>query len=213
MHKLHKVYENDDLMMYFKKRYCHCCGKVLQRKKTERIVRKGDPDHRLYCSIGTFYKPHGDILVIGKEYYCPLCNKSFSCDEQGEVRAAQKHYKRKVVTNEEINVAHNNEMLIAQQNILKLRWLLLIPVLGILICTFSIFNGYLSEKTKSEDLSKLLLSSIFIFIGVALLVKLVISTFNNIDFINDYQTILMLIPALLSSNIPVLWYINHNFKL
>ena len=46
---MHKVYENDDLMMYFKKRYCHCCGKVLQRKRTERVVRKGDPDHKAYC--------------------------------------------------------------------------------------------------------------------------------------------------------------------
>ena len=210
---MHKVYENDDLMMYFKKRYCHCCGEVLQRKKTERIVRKGEPDHRFYCSIGTFYKLYGDILVIGKEYYCPLCNKSFSCDEQGKVRDAQKYYQRKVVTNEEINIAHNNEILIEKQNILKLRWFLLIPVLGILICTISIFNRYLSEKTKSKDLSKLLLSSIFIFIGVALVVKLVISMFNNIDFINDYKTMLMLIPALLSSNIPVLWYINHKFRL
>ena len=73
---MHKVYENDDLMMYFKKRYCHCCGKVLQRKRTERVVRKGDPDHRAYCTIGRSYKPYGDILVIGKEYFCSSCNKS-----------------------------------------------------------------------------------------------------------------------------------------
>lgn len=42
---MHKIYENDDLMMYFKKRYCPCCGKVLQIEKKERIVKKGDPDH------------------------------------------------------------------------------------------------------------------------------------------------------------------------
>ena len=86
---MHKVYENDDLMMYFKKRYCHCCGKVLQIKRCERVVKKGDPDHAQYCHIGTTYKPHGDILVIGKEYYCTSCNKNFSCDEQGRVIDAQ----------------------------------------------------------------------------------------------------------------------------
>ena len=37
----------------------------MRRKRTERIVRKGDPDHREYCMIGTHYKPYGDILVVG----------------------------------------------------------------------------------------------------------------------------------------------------
>ncbi len=104
---MHKVYECDDLMMYFKKRFCHCCARALQRKSKERIVRKDDPDHKAYCAIGTHYKPYGDILVVGKEYYCPICNKSFSCEEQAKVTKAQKHYKRKIVSNEEINCANS----------------------------------------------------------------------------------------------------------
>jgi len=209
---MHKVYENDDLMMFFKKRYCHYCGEVLKNRKSERVVRKGDPDHKVYCTIGTKYKPYGDILVIGKEYYCPSCDKTFSCDEQSKVIESQRYYRKKIVTDAEISQAYKNEMLISLQNIFKLRWTLLIPVVGSLICTFYIFNGKLGEKTESKDGSKLLLSSTLFFIGVALAVKLVLSMFNNIDFVNTYTTIFMLIPSLLSFNIPTLWYINNKFK-
>ena len=209
---MHKIYENDDLMMFLKKRYCHCCGSILKSKKNERIVRKGDPDHNAYCTVGTNYKPYGDILVIGKEYYCPSCDKTFSCEEQGEVIEAQNFYQKKIVTEEEISEARKNEMFISRQNIVKLRWTLLIPVVGSLICTFYIFNGKLSEITGNREGSKLLLSSILAFIGVALAAKLVLSMFNNIDFINNYITLFMLIPSLLSVNIPTLLYINHKFK-
>ena len=100
---MHKVYENDYLMMYFIKRYCHCCGNVLKRKRIERIVRRGDPDHSSYCNVGTKYRPYDDILVIGKEYYCPSCDKSFSCDEQSEIIDAQKYYGRRIVSKAEID--------------------------------------------------------------------------------------------------------------
>ncbi len=208
---MHKVYENDDLMMYFKKRYCHCCGNVLQRNKIKRIVRKEDPEHKIYCTIGATYKPHGDIIVVGKEYYCPSCKKSFSCNEQNKVIEAQKKYQRNIVTDEEIADVDNNNMLISNSNILKLKWILLIPVIGGLICMFKIFNGNLSKKTKSKDGTKLMLSSILVFLGVVLVVKLVLSMFN-IDFINKYGTIIMLIPSLLSFNMPILLYINYMFK-
>ncbi len=208
---MHKVYENDDLMMYFKKRYCHCCGKELQKKRYERIVRKGDPDHKAYCSIGTGYKPHDDILVIGKEYYCPSCNKTFSCDEQGKVIEAQKYYQKKIVTDEEISNTYKNELMISGQNIKKLSWFLLIPIIGHFICTYYIFNGKLSTKTTKGDLHQLTISALLVFIGVALIAKVVLSIFNDIDFINNYQSIFILIPSLVSFNIPLFRYINNNF--
>ena len=129
-----------------------------------------------------------------------------------KVIEAQRYYQKKIVTDEEISQSYKSEMLVLLKNILKLRWALLIPVVGSLICMFYIFNGNLSEKTESKDGSKLLLSSVLVFIGVALAVKLVISTFNHMAFVNNYKTIFMLIPSLLSFNIPVLWYINHKFK-
>lgn len=209
---MHKVYENDDLMMYLKKRYCHCCGKVLSRKRTERIVYKNDPEHRKYCSIGTKYKPHGDILVIGKEYYCAICNRTFSCKEQSEVINAQKYYGRLIISKDEICNVKNNNMITENKAILKMRWLLLIPILGGLICTFKIFNGRLREKTNNKDLHKLILSAVLVFIGVALAIKLVFSI-TKIELLDKYQTLLMLIPSLLSFNIPILWYINHSLKI
>ena len=208
---MHKVYENDDLMMYFKKRYCHCCGEVLHRKRTERVVHKGDPDHGVYCTIGGSYRPYGDILVIGKEYFCSSCNKSYSCDEQSEIKKAQKFYQRWIVTKEEITNVKNQNLMIANDRILKMRWILLIPIIGCFICHFVIFNGCLSEKTKSKDLKKLTLSSVLFFIGVALIIKIVIQV-SNIDITENYKTLIMLIPSLVSVNLPTLWYINHTFK-
>lgn len=92
-----------------------------------------------------------------------------------------------------------------------MRWILLIPIIGSLICNFEIFNGYLSEKTKSKDLHKLTLSSVLFLIGVALIIKLIIQ-FSNIDIAENYKTIIMLIPSLVLFNLPTLWYINHTFK-
>ena len=107
---------------------------------------------------------------------------------------------------------YKSEILVSLKNILKLRWTLLIPIVGSLICMFYIFNGKLSEKTESKDGYKLLLSSTLVFIGVALAVKIVLSMFSNVDFINNYKTIFMLIPSLLAFNIPALLYINRKFK-
>lgn len=208
---MHKVYENNDLMMYFKKRHCHCCGTTLQTKTTERIVRKGDPDHSAYCSVGTSYKPHGDILVVGKEYYCPSCNKTFSCEEQGDVINAQKYCRKTILSQAEIDNAKENKIAVETDAILKMRWLLMIPVVGGLLCTIKIFSGKLREKTKKTDLHKLFLAAIILFVIVALVIKLVLSAVNN-DFVNDYDKLIMLIPALCTFNIPFLWYINHTFK-
>ena len=146
-----------------------------------------------------------------EKYYCPICNKSFSCDEQGKVIEAQKHYKRHIVTDEEIANVKNQKLIIVNDRILKMRWLLLFPVIGGIICTFKIFNGCLQEKTNNKDLHKLILSALFVFIGVAIVIKLVLSTVNN-EMLNKYQTLFMLIPSLLSFNMPILWYINHTFK-
>lgn len=208
---MHKIYENDDLMMYFKKRYCHCCGKVLRRKTTERVVHEDDPEHSKYCSVGTNYKPYGDILVVSKEYYCSSCNASFSCDEQGEVIDAQKYYKRSIVTKEEIDNLKSKDAIIEHNAILKMRWLLLLPIIGALICTFKIFNGPLSAKTNSRDLQKLILVSLLVFIGVALVMKFALSI-ANVDLTDNYKNIIMFIPSSLSFNVPTLWYINYTFN-
>ena len=209
---MHKVYENDDLMMYVRKRFCCCCGSALERKRTERIVRKGDPNHLSYCMVGTSYKPHGDILVIGKEYYCPGCQCSFSCDKQGQVMEAQKHYQRKIVSEEEITSVQKDQMRLAISQLLRCRWLLLLPVLGSLICSFMIFNGRLSSLTGKKDGVKLLMANTLVFLGVALVIKIILGLFGNVEFIRTYQSTIMLIPSLLSFNIPTLWYINHTFQ-
>jgi hypothetical protein len=209
---MHKVYENDDLMMYVRKRYCHCCGGVLERKRTERIVRKGDPDHLSYCMVGTSYKPHGDILVIGKEYYCPACHRALSCDMQEKVLEAQKHYQRKIVSEEEIALVQNDQRRHAISQLLRYRWLLLLPVVGSLICSYMVFNGRLCQMTEKKDGAKLLMANMLVFLGVALVIKIVLGFFSDVEFLNNNKSIIMLIPALLSFNIPALWYINRTFQ-
>ena len=209
---MHKVYENDDLMMYVRKRFCCGCGGALERKRTERIIRKGDPDHLSYCMVGTSYKPHGDILVISKEYYCPVCQRPFSCDKQREVMEAQKHYQRKIVSEEEISSVQKDQMKLAIYQLLRCRWLLMFPVFGSLICMFMIFNGRLHPLTGKKDGAKLLMANMLVFLGVALVIKIVLGLFGNVEFIRTYQSAIMLIPSLLSFNIPTLWYINHTFQ-
>ena len=210
MKKLQKAYENNDLMMYLKKRYCHCCGGVLKHKKTERIVKKGDSDYIEYRRSLSF--PKSDILVIGKEYYCSSCDKTFSCAKQGEVIEAQKYYQRKIVTDEEIRQTYKNQMLIAQQNILKLRWTLLIPGVGSAICIPYIISGKLSAKVDDKDMYKMFYLPFLTFLAVGLIAKFVLSMFNDVDLINNYRGLFILIPSLLAANIPTLWYINRIFK-
>ncbi|MBO5285423.1 MAG: hypothetical protein J6B16_00845 [Clostridia bacterium] len=210
--KMHKIYENDDLVMYFKKRYCHCCGNKLQKKTTERVVCTDDPEHRHYCHIGPSYKPHGDILVVAKEYYCPFCNKSFSCDKQSEIINAQKYYKRKIVTNEEISNIKNLKLQTAVDTILKMRWLLIIPFIGGLICAIKITNGFLSEKLEKNDAFLFTILPLIVFTCVAIIMD--ISIFK-IDLINNYKPLIMLIMVILSSflfNILILLLINKRFK-
>lgn len=84
------------------------------------------------------------------KYYCPLCDKVYSCDEQGRVIEAQKFYKRKIVTNEEINKVYSNKILLSMKKIKKLRWILLFPIIGGIICLFLIFNGELRKKQKAK---------------------------------------------------------------
>lgn len=212
VNKMHKVYENDDLAMFFKKRYCRYCGEVLSLKKTERVVKKGDPDHSEYCCIGTHYHFYGDILVIGKEYYCVKCEKSFSCEKQHEVVEAQKFYKKKIVTDEEIENAYNYNFMREQRNLLKGRWFLLIPYFGGWICIFLIFNTKLKIKTKRYDgLKLIILGCIALLIG-GLIAKLLLHLFNGILDLNNLSSLITFIFAMYFYNFPILWYINHKFK-
>lgn len=200
-----KAYEFDDVLMFFKKRYCHCCGGKLSIRSTEKVVDKNE-----YTSSGRYqYVYNEDVTVIGKEYYCSKCDKSFSCDEQEKVNQAQKLYQRKIVSDGEISNIINQNQTSSLEKLSKLKWTLLIPVIGHFICTAYIFSGELSNKTAKGDLHKLTISTLLVFIGVALVVKLVLSMFNGIEFINNSETVLMLIPSLLSFNMPVLWYINN----
>ena len=210
---MHKIYENDDLMMYFKDRFCHCCGKALKIKKTERIVRKGTKEHRSYSNIGVAHHYfYGDLLVIGKEYYCASCNKTFTCDEQSIIIEAQKKYGRRIVSEEEITDTKNCIKAENFNAILKQRWLLLIPVIGGVLCGISMSNSLLDEEIEKKiNMSKLTAFSAYLVLGIAIILKVALCIANN-EMLNKYQIALVAIPSLLSFNIPTLWFINHTFK-
>ena len=180
---MHKIYENDDLMMYVRKRYCCRCGGVLKRKKTERIVKKGDPDHSAYCSIGRYTKHYGDILVIGREYYCPSCRRAFSCDAQGKVMEAQKYYQRKIVSEGEIALVEKILLRKAVRQLLRCRWLLLLPGLGSLICSYMITNTRLCQLTRKNDPNKLLTAWLLVFFCVGMILKIVLGYFEDVEFV------------------------------
>ena len=75
-----------------------------------------------------------------------------------------------------------------------------------------IFNGRLRQRTGEKDGIKILLAEVLVFMGVALVVKAVLSIFSDVEFLRTYQSAIMLILALMSVNIPALWYINRTFQ-
>ena len=207
---MHKVYENDDLAMYLKKRYCPCCGNTLERKRTERVVTKDDPDYKSYCSIGVGYKPRGDITVIGRSYYCPVCQRTFSCDEQRDVIRTQKAYGKKIVSKQEIAAVRKRREETLKRRDRRLKWWLLLPVIGGIICLYLLYNNSPHLKLRGMR-AKVPFFCIILFTATAALMKLIfylILLFHHSLFLEQSQNILALIAALLSFNIPVLWVID-----
>lgn len=208
---MHKVYENDDLMMFIKRRYCRCCGNILHKRKTERIVKKGDPDHSVYCTIKSGYTPYGDIMVIGMEYYCENCKLSFSCDEQDKIINAQKRLNKKIVSSDEVSETWQDSIEKSTHTVAKMKWLLLLPVVGALLCSVFIFNGKLDIKTESNDFVKIAISSILLAIIVFVILKnlsILICDFSLFG-IHNIKNIIVDILASLSFNIPTFIYIKH----
>ena len=99
----------------------------------------------------------------------------------------------------------------ATSEILKMRWLLLIPVIGSIICLIKIFGGYLKDHTEDMDLRNVLWASVLIFLGVALATKLILPEFDP-NLIYEYRMILVFVPASFLFNVPTLFYINKRFK-
>lgn len=207
---MHKIYENDDIAMYFKKRYCSYCGNRLDRKRTERVVAKDDPDHKTYCSIGVSYKPHKDILVIGRSYYCSICQRTFTCDEQRDVIHAQKALGKKIVSEQEIATVRERRIESLKKRRTWLKWWLLIPVIGGIICLFLLYNNDSQVEFKGIS-AKVPFLCIILFVAVAALMKLIfylILLFYQSLFLEQYQNIFAFIVALLSFNLPVYWLIH-----
>lgn len=207
---MHKVYENDDVMIFNKKRYCHCCGNILKNTYVKKIIKKTDSDHFIYSTIGSGYRIYDDILVTKKAYYCSSCHKIFSCFEQSKAMSAQKYYKRRIVSKKEINYVHDMQLKKLLIRILKYRWILFIPGIGGIICMYEIFSSMLREKTKKYDQTKLYIISLVLLIISALIIKNIFITFDNIDYL--YKKIITILMSLYSFNIPILIYINNNFN-
>ena len=125
---------------------------------------------------------------------------------------AQKYYKRKIVFEGEITLVEKDQLRNAVRQLLRCRWLLLLPGLGSLICSYMISNTRLSQLTRKRDGTKLIMTWMLVFLGVGLVVKKVLGFFEDVEFIRTYRSMIMLVSALLSVNIPTLCYINRTFK-
>jgi len=210
-----KGYESSiSLGMIFKKMYCHKCGFKLEKKKISNIYKKGDPNFSNDIlgrrQIGMDRKE-----VVHYIYRCPNCSSEITYDEQCKVTKKQKKLKRIILNEDSVEEIYNNKNIciqIARKRILKMRWLLLLPLFGGVICMVYIFSGCLSEKVEKRDLHKLTCSSILILIGAALGLKWLFSA-ANISFINGCRTteIIIIVLLLLLYNLPVLLYINRVF--
>ena len=99
--------------------------KYFIKTKYSKIIKKSDPKHKEYCNIGKYYRPHGNIEVIGTEYYCINCNKTFTYDEQSLIIETQKYYRRKIVSKDEINNTKERRKDKSVNFYKKSRWFLL----------------------------------------------------------------------------------------
>ena len=223
---MQKVYENKDLMMYFKKRYCRCCGKPLSNRKSERVVKKGDPDHFEYCTIGNGFSPHKDILVVGVEYYCEHCDKAFSCEEQGEIQRAQKYFGRKIVSEDEVafvNIDSDGSVVGTRERVdkkggekivvlKKNRRYLWIPVIGLIMFSLKTKNKYYSLL----DYRITRIITLFSIIIAEILYILIFRALKNANLLSEVliksSNIGKVIVALLVCNIPTIIHVNHRIK-
>lgn len=85
-----KYYNNDVLYTKFKKHYCFECGAVLTCVKTSKVVNSKSDEAKNYdFSLGDGFMS-GDVEFIGKEFYCPICEKRISIDEMKRIEKEQK---------------------------------------------------------------------------------------------------------------------------
>ena len=84
----------------FRKCYCVKCGTKLIRKKTEKVVKRGDPEHRKYN--GTNQRYPFDILVKSFVWLCPNCGQETTYDEQMRYVKIQKKLKVKILDEQTI---------------------------------------------------------------------------------------------------------------
>ena len=210
---MRKVYVNNDLSMYFKKKHCRYCGHILEIKKTKRIVTPYDSEYGSYC-MGRCNIPDGDLLVIGKDYYCPHCERIFLCQEQSKITRAQKFFGKKIVSEEEIAEAEHQMLMKRMQLMLKLRWMLLIPFFGSLAYLCMIAAGMISEIEEPKDMKILHCTSIGGLL-VSLCIEKLILHFGNIDGNSIWGIVLGIVLEIMPFwmfNLPMLIYITHRCK-
>lgn len=230
---MHKIYENNDLMMYARKRYCHYCGRPLSHRRCERIVRKSDPDHRKYCSsfgvrpfvfVGK-YRLHGDLRVIGTEYYCEHCDKSFSCDEQGEIKNAQNYFVRHVVSKEEVDyVVKGKYIPLEKQNQLinkedvftnileRYKPLLWIPILGCFVFWNKIPRQIIDQTTITKTRRKSFVLSFFALLLVSAIFIGVGSVFSRLETFARIGTVIGISLSTILYNETSLLCVNQKIK-
>ncbi len=221
---------------WFKTFYCPICGEKLVVAKNARDVPEWEYRQE-YRFRGIEPYIFGATEIV-ETFYCPKCHYRNSIDNQLFIRKKQKELNKIIfdeddwnsisyttqgekiepkkdegtgASEEELAKANRVKMMVETDNILKMRWLLLIPVLGAVICMIKIFNGCLEKYTGIGDLRNIVFASILTFMGVAVPLKSILSM-SNVDFLYDYRTIIMFLIASFAFNIPMLIYINKTFK-
>lgn len=201
-----------DFRILFRKFYCPICGQKL--KVVMEVNKLTDKQkERYYQELYPYGVPINiDVGKAKQMFKCNYCNYYNTTDNQLLINKKQKHLKKKIITEEEIGTVKLEKLCIEKKTILNLRWLLLLPVIGGIICTFVILFSSLLKMYGRQSRHILVWSPIVISLIVLVILRAVLSMFNDVDFIINYRNWIMLIPSLLSYNIPVLIYINRNFS-
>lgn len=90
--------------MIFKKMYCHNCGTKLKIKKSTIIISKSEekysnkmPGKGNSVGMSSYY----DVTYL---YWCPICDKTITYDEQCIVAKKQKQLKQRIICKNDLDL-------------------------------------------------------------------------------------------------------------
>lgn len=190
-----------------KRGYCSCCGSALQRKSVDKVVDSFDEEYTKFGMFALDKPNYYDVRSI--EYYCPTCKKIIPAKYQFEVDLAQKRYRRKKVSKDEVYKTKIKQDKKSINTLTGLTFLLTIPVVGVAACVFYTLQGRPRQYAR-DDVIKMVFPAPIITFFVSLIIFMFTLPFLPLpDSFYTYQKEILFLLSSWASGIPVIWFVSQ----